>query len=109
MLRKTVRIVGIAALLGMLLSLVAPFAVAQSAPAPQASGPRININTAGVQELVKLPRIGEQIAQKIIDYRSKNGPFKNPEDLMKVSGIGEKIFAQIRGQIVVTASAPPAK
>ena len=52
----------------------------------------ININTAGVEQLVKLPRVGEKIAQRIIDYREKNGKFKKLEDLMKVSGIGEKTF-----------------
>jgi competence protein ComEA len=52
----------------------------------------ININTAGVEKLVKLPRVGPKIAQRIIDYREKNGKFKKLEDLMKVSGIGEKTF-----------------
>jgi competence protein ComEA len=63
-----------------------------AAKSATASGKLININTAGVERLVKLPRVGEKIAQRIIDYREKNGKFKKLEDLMKVSGIGEKTF-----------------
>jgi comEA protein len=61
----------------------------------------ININTAGVSELVKLPRVGEKIAQRIIDYREKNGKFKTLEDLMKVKGIGEKTFKGFEGMITI--------
>ncbi|MGC8746400.1 MAG: ComEA family DNA-binding protein [Candidatus Saccharicenans sp.] len=52
-------------------------------------------------ELQTLPRIGPKVAQRIIDYRTKNGPFKKAEDLMKVRGIGEKIFNQIKDSITV--------
>jgi comEA protein len=72
---------------------------ASAAYAAEKSGARasndknlININTAGADELVKLPRVGPKIAQRIIDYREKHGKFKKLEDLMKVSGIGEKTF-----------------
>ena len=67
---------------------------AEKTAAKSAAGSQklININTAGVEQLVKLPRVGEKIAQRIIDYREKNGKFKKLEDLMKVSGIGEKTF-----------------
>lgn len=61
----------------------------------------ININTAGVDQLVKLPRVGEKIAQRIIDFRKKNGKFKKPADLMKVKGIGEKTFEQLKKLITV--------
>jgi competence protein ComEA len=69
----------------------------------QANGPKakININTASQAELETLPRIGPAVAQKIIDYRAKNGNFKKIEDIMKVKGISEKIFAQIKDLITV--------
>ncbi|MGB9894073.1 MAG: ComEA family DNA-binding protein [Candidatus Saccharicenans sp.] len=62
---------------------------------------KININTASAAELQTLPRIGPKVAQRIIDYRTQNGPFKKVEDLMKVRGIGEKIFNRIKDLITV--------
>ena len=50
----------------------------------------ININTADSQSLQTLPGIGQVLAQRIIDYRTQNGPFQTAGDLMNVSGIGEK-------------------
>jgi competence protein ComEA len=62
---------------------------------------KININTATQAELETLPRIGPKVAQRVIDYRNQNGSFKKVEDIMKVKGIGEKIFAQIKDLITV--------
>jgi len=62
---------------------------------------KININTATQAELEGLPRIGPKVAQRIIDYRTQNGNFKRIEDLMKVKGIGEKIFALIKDLVTV--------
>ncbi|MGA2363204.1 MAG: ComEA family DNA-binding protein [Candidatus Aminicenantales bacterium] len=69
----------------------------------QANSPKakININTAAQAELETLPRIGPKVAQRVIDYRNQNGSFKKVEDIMKVKGIGEKIFAQIKDLITV--------
>lgn len=62
---------------------------------------KININTASLEELQTLPRIGPAIAQRIIDYRKEHGPFKRIEDIMKVQGIGERVFEQIKERITV--------
>lgn len=56
----------------------------------------ININTAGVTELVKLPGIGEKTAEKIIELRTDRGKFKRLEELMDVKGIGEAKFNKIK-------------
>lgn len=61
----------------------------------------ININSASQSELDSLPGIGPSTASKIIDYRNKNGDFKNIEDLMNVSGIGEAKFNNIRDYICI--------
>ena len=72
-------------------------AYAQSA-APKA---KVNINTASASELETLPGVGPKVAQKIIDFRTKNGNFKKVEEIMKLQGIGEKIFENIRDLITV--------
>ncbi|OUO32148.1 ComEA family DNA-binding protein [Olsenella sp. An293] len=61
----------------------------------------VNLNTAGVEELDELPGVGEATARAIIEDREENGPFTSPEDLMRVSGIGEKKFARLEGLICV--------
>ena len=62
---------------------------------------KVNINTATVKELVKLKRIGQKVAERIIQYREKEGPFEKPEDIMKVKGIGMKIFEANKDRITV--------
>lgn len=61
----------------------------------------ININTAGPEELVKLPRIGPSIAKRIIEFRDEHGKFKSPEEIMNVRGIGTKTFENIKTLISV--------
>lgn len=63
------------------------------------SSGRININTAGVGELTTLTGIGETRAEEILRYREKNGPFRKPEDLMKVPGIKEGTYRKISDRI----------
>lgn len=65
------------------------------------SGALININTATQEELETLPSIGEVRAQAIIAYREEHGGFRTTDELMEVSGIGEKIFADISPHITV--------
>ena len=63
---------------------------------------RLNINTASVEELDEfLPGIGPVTAQKIVDYRTAYGSFSSIEEIMNVSGIGEKTFADIQNLITV--------
>ena len=59
----------------------------------------VSINTGTKEELMTLDGIGESKAQAIIDYRLKNGNFLNLEDLMNVSGIGEKAYSKIKDNI----------
>src|SRR5206468_4410168 len=68
----------------------------------------VNINTATKEELDALPGIGPVKAQAIIDYRAKNGPFKTPEDIMKVPGIKEGEFGKLKGQISDSGASTPA-
>jgi len=63
---------------------------------------KIDINRAEPWLLESLPGIGEVLAQRIVDYRSENGPFKRIEDLLKVSGIGPATFEKIKDYITVS-------
>lgn len=78
-----------------------PGAVMSSSSAILPSG-KININRASAAELDQhLSGIGPTLAQRIVDYREKNGPFRTIEDLRNVSGIGDKRFAEIKDQVDV--------
>ncbi len=61
----------------------------------------VNINTASVDELKTLSGVGESTAKAIVEDRTNNGPFASKEDLMRVSGIGEKKYAKLEGSICV--------
>ena len=66
-----------------------------------ASMEKININKADTKTLTTLKGIGKDRAVKIIEYREQNGPFQKIEDLMKVKGIGKKIFEQNKNVLSV--------
>jgi competence protein ComEA len=75
------------------------------APAPvtggAVAGGLVNVNSAIATELEELPGIGEVIAQRIIDYRTENGPFATVDELVDVSGIGDAILESIRELVTV--------
>lgn len=83
--------------LSMIMALILYF----SMPLFAAGDVKVNINTASVKELAKLDRVGEKYAQRIVDYRETNGPFEKPEDILKVKGIGSKIWESNKDRIVV--------
>ena len=66
-----------------------------------AAGGPVNINTAGVSELMRLSGVGESRAKDIIAYRKEHGAFSVPEDIMKVPGIKAAVFEKIKDDITV--------
>jgi competence protein ComEA len=60
---------------------------------------KVNINIASMEELDKLPGVGPVTAQKILDYREKNGEFNSIEDLKNIQGIGDKTLDKFRDNI----------
>lgn len=62
---------------------------------------KVNLNTAGLQELMTLSGIGEAKAKSILQYREKVGPFRSIEEIKNVSGIGDAMFERVRESIIV--------
>ena len=95
-------------LLGLLLSILLcaggvlswVYAGSQQSAATAPDG-KININTASKSELMKLKGVGREVAEKIIEYREKNGPFKKPEEIRKVTGVGKGIWEANHEMITV--------
>ena len=94
------------------LGVASTVAAAQSkAPAKAAPAPAtiVNLNTATASQIATLPGIGETAAQRIIEYRDKNGGFKKVEELMNVKGIGEKSFLKLKPLVTVGEAKPAPK
>lgn len=62
---------------------------------------KVNVNTATIAELDSLPGVGPVLAQRIVDYRTQHGPFRDVRDLMKVEGIGQKKFDSLKDFVTV--------
>ena len=95
----------IAAIAAIALSAAAAGAQGRAA-APKATATAaapVNLNTATMDQLATIPGIGVKTAERIIAYREKNGGFKKIEDLMNVSGVGEKSFLKMKPLITVAA------
>ena len=81
-------------LVAALLLIIAPLSWAEE-------GGKININQASVQEIATLKGIGANYAERIVQYRKEHGPFKAPEDIIKVRGIGPKTLEANKDRITV--------
>ena len=77
------------------------FAQKSGAKPSAAASAVVNLNTATATQIATLPGVGEKAAQRIIEYREKNGGFKKIEELMNVKGIGEKSFLKLKPLITV--------
>lgn len=72
-----------------------------ASPSQEQGGGKVNLNTAGLEELMTLTGIGQTRAEAIITYREEEGAFQSPEDIMKVDGIKEGIYEKLKDEITV--------
>jgi competence protein ComEA len=102
MIRKSVLSLVIAVFVGLFLSAVCIAAE----PVVNKPAAKLDINTASAAELIALDGIGKSYADRIVEYRKANGPFKTAEDIMKVSGIGKATWEKLKDKITAGAVAP---
>ncbi len=106
-------------LVAALVFLSSPLFAQPAAPKPQGGGGRatkppvtatvvstevVNLNSATAAQIASLPGIGPKTAELVVQYRTRNGPFKKIEEVMNVRGIGEKSFLKIKDRLTVTES-----
>ncbi|WP_409423603.1 MULTISPECIES: ComEA family DNA-binding protein [unclassified Pseudoalteromonas] len=94
---KLVKIISLAAAL-CLLPMGTTFAQSDML-SEQMQSAMVNINSADLKQLIKLPGVGKKKAQAIIDYRNANGDFASLEELAKVKGVGKKMLAKLDGKV----------
>jgi competence protein ComEA len=84
--------------------LLPAFAAAESTGVPTPAQPAgvVNINTASATQIALLPRVGLKVAERVIEYRKANGPFRKVEDLMEVKGIGERLFVTLKPHLTLS-------
>ena len=102
--RRGIRVARHAFILLLLGLALPPLAVAQEKK--ETSSKLLDLNTATVEQLEKLPEIGPTTAKAIVRFREKSGPFRRVEDLLAVRGITKRRLEKIRPLVTVT---PPAK
>lgn len=78
-----------------------PAAPEETETEPDGMASRVNLNTADAAALESLPGIGPALAQRIIDYRTANGPFQTTAEIQDVRGIGAGIYEKIKDSITV--------
>lgn len=104
------------ALAAALVVMSSPLVAQSGGPRPQGGGGRaakppvtattmstdvVNLNSATAAQIASLPGIGPKTAELVVQYRTKNGPFKKIEEIMNVRGIGEKSFLRIKDRLTV--------
>lgn len=77
------------------------FLVVTAAPVVTAAGSTVDLNTASVEELAQLQKVGPKIAERIVAYRDANGGFKTVDDLRNVKGVGDAILDLNRDRMTV--------
>jgi len=92
----------------VILAVIASIVVIFAAVTTWAQTEKIDINTATVQELTQLNKIGPKTAELIVKYRELNGLFKKPDDIMNVKGIGASIWELNKDRITVGETADTA-
>jgi competence protein ComEA len=85
----------------LVIMLMVCFMAVMSAPAVATGSETININTASVDELTQLQKVGPKTAENIVAYRDVNGPFKTLDDLKNVKGVGDKILELNKDRMTV--------
>ena len=96
----------IAAIAAIALSATALSAQGRTPPAKTVAttAAPVNLNTATAEQLETIPGVGTAMAERIIEYREKNGAFKKVEELMNVRGVGEKSFLKMKPLITVATA-----
>ena len=100
---RWLRLAGVLAALG----LAAPASAAFTSKKALGPNDRIDLNRASTVELMRLPGVGQKKAQAIVALRSRQ-PFKKPEDVVAVKGLGPSWFAKVKAHLVVGAPLAPA-
>jgi competence protein ComEA len=93
------RVRAVAFVLFALAVLALPALSRAAAPPDGTATKAVNVNTATAAELTALPGIGQAKADAIVKYREEHGPYRSPEDLLQVRGIGEALLTRIRPHI----------
>ena len=65
---------------------------------------KVDLNTATTEQLILLPGIGPELAQRILDYKKEHGPFKSVDELTNVKGVGEGKLTKLRNAILISGT-----